>query len=114
MGILTAILIIMVAWAVYHFLPVLAGKEFNLSRTKSKLKHVKTIGTFGLVTGILGQLMGLYAAFSVLEEVAEISQSLLAGGLKVSMIATVYGVLIFLLSLLIWFILDFIVSQKTE
>ena len=71
MGILTAILIIMVAWAVYHFLPVLAGKEFNLSRTKSKLKHVKTIGTFGLVTGILGQLMGLYAAFSVLEEVAE-------------------------------------------
>jgi hypothetical protein len=114
MGVLTAVLIIMVAWAVYHFLPVLNGKEIILSATKSKLKHIKTIGTFALIFGILGQLIGLYQAFSVLEEAGDISQSLLAGGLKVSMIPTLYGIVIFILSLLLWFISDLIVTKKTE
>lgn len=114
MGILTLILICMVAWAIYHMFPVLTGKEINRSKTKSKLGHIKTIGTFGVVTGILGQLVGLYSAFSVLEEHGDISQSLLAGGLKVSTISTIYGILIFLLSLLIWFILDNSLPQKSE
>jgi hypothetical protein len=114
MGILTAILIILVAWAVYHLLPVLTGKEINLSNSKSKLNHIKTIGTFALIFGILGQLIGLYQAFSILEEMGNISQSLLAGGLKVSMIPTLYGIVIFILSLLLWFISDFIVTKKTE
>ncbi|HKI89116.1 MAG TPA: MotA/TolQ/ExbB proton channel family protein [Draconibacterium sp.] len=114
MGILTAILIIMVAWAVYHFLPVLTGKEINLSGTKSKLKHIKTIGTLALIFGIFGQLIGLYQAFDVLMKRGDVSQSLLAGGLKVSMIPTLYGIIIFILSLLLWLVFDFIVTKKSE
>lgn len=114
MGILTVILIAMIAWAIYQFLPVLLNKEINVTKTASRLKHIKTIGTFGLLTGILGQLIGLYAAFSVLEAHGDISQSLLAGGLKVSTISTVYGVLIFLLSLLLWFICDNVLTAKSE
>lgn len=114
MGILTAILIIMVAWTVYHLIPVISQKEVNISKSKSKLKHIKTIGTFGLVTGILGQLIGLYQAFDVLEKMGNVSQSLLAGGLKVSMITNLYGIFIFLFSLILWFISDFIISKKSE
>ena len=114
MGILTLILICIVAWAIYHLFPVLTGKEISLSKTKSKLKHIKTLGSFAAVFGILGQLIGLYQAFAILEEKGNISQSLIAGGLKVSMIPTLYGVIIFLLSLLIWFILDNTLSQKSE
>jgi|SRR5660397_56187 len=114
MGILTAILIIMVAWAVYHFLPALTGKEINLSGTKSKLKHIKTIGTFALIFGIMGQLIGLYQAFGILEEMGNISQSLIAGGLKVSMIPTLYGIVIFMISLLLWLTFDFIVTKKSD
>ncbi len=114
MGILTAILIIMVAWAVYHFLPVLTRKEINFSSTKSKLKHIKTIGTFALIFGILGQLIGLYQAFGILEKMGNVSQSLLAGGLKVSTIPTLYGIVIFILSLLLWLVFDFIVTKKSE
>jgi len=114
MGVLTAILIIMVAWAVYHFLPVLTEKEVNFSSLKSKLKHIKTIGTFGLITGILGQLIGLYQAFSVMEQVRDISPTLLAGGLKVSLIPTLYGIVIFILSLLLWLATDFVVTKKSE
>lgn len=114
MGVLTAILIVMAAWAIYHFLPVLTSKELNFSNTKSKLKHIKTIGTFALVFGILGQLIGLYQGFSVIEEVRDISPSLMAGGLKVSLIPTIYGIVIFLLSLLLWFTFDSVLSKRSE
>lgn len=112
MGMLTAILIIMVAWAIYHFLPVFANKEFDAAKTAARLKYVKTIGTFAMVVGIFGQLYGLYQAFVIIERMGDVSQSLLAGGLKVSLIPTLYGITIFLISLLIWFVLDFIVSRK--
>ena len=114
MGILTALLIVLVAWTVYHFLPVFFKKEKNFAKTRSQLKQFKTIGTFALITGILGQLIGLYSAFSAVEEVGSVAPALLMGGLKVSMITTIYGILIFLFSLLIWFIADLIVSKKSE
>jgi biopolymer transport protein ExbB/TolQ len=114
MGILTFVLIAMLAWTIYHLFPVLTGKEINLSKTKSKLKHIKTIGTFALIFGILGQLIGLYQAFGIIEEMGDVSQSLLAGGLKVSMIPTLYGIVIFMISMLLWFVFDFIVAKKSE
>ena len=114
MGILTGILIIMIAWAVYHFLPVLLKNEIDSSKIRSRLKYIKTIGTFAMVTGILGQLIGLIQVFDILEREGDISQSLLSGGLKVSLIPTVYGILIFLFSLLLWIAVDFISSNKSK
>lgn len=111
MGILTIVLISLVAWAVFHLFPVITGKEIDVSKTKSKLKHIKTIGSFAAVFGVLGQLIGLFQAFSVIEA-TPVSQSLLFGGLKVSLVPTLYGLLIFLFSLLIWFAADNLVSKK--
>ena len=114
MGILTVILIIMVAWAVYHYLPVITKKEINFAQTKAKLKHIKTIGTFALVTGILGQLIGFYQGFAAIEKAKDISLSLMMGGLKLSLITTIYGIFIFLISLLLWFVFDYFLSKKAE
>jgi len=114
MGILTGELILLVAWAVYHSMPVILKKEFDSAHTKSRLKHVKTIGTFALVTGILAQLIGFYVAFDAIEVAGDISPSLLMGGLKISLITTLYGFFIYLFSLLIWFIVDLFISKKTE
>jgi biopolymer transport protein ExbB/TolQ len=114
MGILTGLLILLVAWSLYHFLQVLVNNRANIAKSKSNLKHIKTIGTFALVTGILGQLIGLYNAFAAIEEMGGVSPAMLMGGLKVSMITTFYGIVIYLLSLFLWFVFDFIVSKKTE
>ena len=54
-----------------------------------------------LLSSILGQIIGLYAAFEAIEAAADISPAMLAGGLKVSLITTIYGLLIFVISLLI-------------
>ena len=114
MGILTGILIIMVAWALYHFLPALLKKESNSKNLRARLKHIKTIGTFGLVFGIMSQLIGLYQAFSAVEQMGGVSPALLMGGLKVSMITTFYGIIIYLISLLTWFITDYVFNKMRQ
>ena len=114
MGILTFTLIVMIAWAIYQFLPALLKSDVDYATVKARLKHIKTIGTFAAVFGVFGQLIGLFQAFSIIEEMGDVSQSLLAGGLKVSLISTIYGILIFLISIILWFVLDYIVSRKAN
>ena len=67
---------------------------------------------FPFDTGILGQLIGLYSAFSAIERAMDISPAIMMGGLKVSMITTLYGILIYLTAILIWFVLDLLASRK--
>ena len=67
---------------------------------------LKELGLLALATGILGQLLGLYDASTVLESFEETqgfiaSQGILAGGLKVSLTPTLYGLLIYILSLML-------------
>lgn len=114
MGTLTIILIAMVAWAVYHFLPVMLNKETEISKTRARLKHIRTIGSFALIFGILGQLIGLYQAFGAIEQMGGVSSSMLMSGLKVSMITTFYGIIIFMISLILWIIMDYITTQKLK
>lgn len=114
MGILTVILIILIAWTVYHAIPILTGKDLNALRSRMRIRHIRTIGTFGFTTGILGQMIGLYQAFNAIERAGDVSPALLMGGLKVSMITTIYGFFIFLLSLLLWFVLDNMLSKQID
>ena len=73
---------------------------------------LKSIGLFGMITGILGQMVGLFSAFSAVEQAIDISPAIMAGGLKVSMITPIYGVLIFLISYLLWFLVDVLASRE--
>jgi len=114
MSILTIILIVLVAWAIYHFMPVLLKKGSSSSKTRARLKYIKTIGSFALIFGIFGQLIGLYQAFNIIQDLEGVSPALLMGGLKVSMITTFYGIVIYMFSLILWMILDYIVSQKID
>lgn len=112
MGILTLLFLLILATAVYYGLRVLRGRVEYPTTFRHRLTYIKSMGLFTLVFGILGQLVGLYQAFSVIERVGDISPALLAGGLKVSMISTLYGVVIFLVSYLLWLALDYQVSVR--
>jgi biopolymer transport protein ExbB/TolQ len=106
MSILTILLVIMVAVSVYYAVLIASGKSKEKVNFRHQLSYVKSIGLFTMITGILGQLIGLFMAFTAIEAAQDISPALLAGGLKVSMITTVTGMVIYLLSILIWFLLD--------
>ncbi len=83
MGILTVILLALIASA------------FVAKRM------VKELGLLALAIGFLGQLIGLFGAFEGIEAMGGVSQAMLAGGLKVSSIASIYGLMIYIVSLLI-------------
>lgn len=74
-------------------------------KTQQDLDLIKSVGVFAAVTGILGQLIGLFDAFKAIEQMGSVAPALLAGGLKVSMITTIYGMIILFISYVIWLIL---------
>jgi hypothetical protein len=61
---------------------------------------LKELGLLALAVGVLAQLIGLYHAFSVMEG-SEASQGVIAGGLKVSLTPTLYGLMIYILSVVL-------------
>ena len=92
MGILTILLITVTAVTIYVY----------LRGSNRHIPLIKEIGIFALVVGILGQFIGLYQAFQSIEMAGTVSQAILAGGLKVSSITTIYGIIIFLISWLLY------------
>jgi len=112
MSILTILLVIMVAVVVYFAITIASGNASDKPNFRHQLKYVRSIGLFTLITGILGQLIGLFQAFSVIQGLQDISPSILAGGLKVSMITNLTGIVIYLLSILLWFLLDLWYHKK--
>jgi biopolymer transport protein ExbB/TolQ len=113
MGILTGLLFIILAVAVFYLVIIVRKDYKNLEEARRRLRYIKSIGLFALVTGILGQLIGLFMAFTAIEQAMDVSPAIMAGGLKGSMIAPMYGMVIFLVSYLLWLIVDFIASTNT-
>ena len=64
-------------------------------------RWVKEIGIGALVVGIFWMLSGLSQALGVIRQIGDISPSLLCGGLKVTLIPVLYGLIVYFLSLII-------------
>ena len=62
---------------------------------------VKEIGLMALITGILGTLVGMFGAAESIQAAGDVSQGLLWGGIKVALITILYGMIIYLISLVI-------------
>lgn len=112
MSILTILLVIIVAVSVYFAVTISSGKAREKENFKQQLRYVKSLGLFTMITGILGQLIGLFSAFTAIEAAGDVSPSMLAGGLKISLITTLTGITIYLISILIWFLLDLYYQKK--
>lgn len=72
-------------------------------------KALKLFGLLALSLGILGQLLGLFQMYDgIVSMGGEISQTMLAGGLRVSSITSIYGLLIYSISLVIRLVFSFL------
>ena len=81
---------------------------------KSGLDMILLFGSLAIVLGFLGQAIGLFLAFTAIEQAGDISPGLVFGGLKVSMIAPLYGTFIFIISLIVWGVLREVYIRKTN
>lgn len=113
-GILTLVLIILLVWFIYYIIPVLKNTKEKFGNLKGKLKHLKLIGLFGLITGVLSQLISMYSIISAIEEAADITPGMVISALKISMIPMIYGISIYLLSLIFWIISDMLLKTKIK
>lgn len=72
-----------------------------INRKGDNSKTIYLISSFGLFIvawGVLGQTIGLITAFDSIETVGYVSLGIMAGGLKISLITTVFGIVTFLIS----------------
>lgn len=118
MAILTILLIAITVWFIYHFVVAYLSGQINREKLLRRFDYGKSMGLLTLVTGIVGQMIGLYAMFSAIEDTLikgeEIIPELVFGGIRVTMIVTIYGMLIYLFSLLLWFAATMLIEKRVE
>jgi hypothetical protein len=114
MSILTMLLVLMIAWFIYHLVVVFYSKGLSFEIVLRRMAYGKSIGLFAMITGIFGQLIGLYEAFTAIEKAGDISPALVYAGIKVSMITTLYGITIYLISILIWGLVSILIERLPE
>lgn len=64
-------------------------------------RWVKEIGKGALVCAIFGTLLGLAQVFDAIQMFGDISPAVICGGLKVTLIPTFYGLIVYFVSLII-------------
>ena len=81
-----------------------------------KLEKLNTtilfVGGFGLLLSLFYRTMGMYSAFSALETTGDISLTLVAGGMKASLVTPLYSLFLFLVTGIIWFIFRLKIIDK--
>jgi len=87
---------------------VLIVKGFiNKNNNTKTISLISSIGWFTLVWGILGQTIGLIGAFDAIQANGSVSPGIMAGGLKISLLTSLFGSFVFLVArlgiiILIW------------
>ena len=106
MSILSFLFLIVLILSGWKFYQLFLSVPVSDRRKKRGISEILQVGTFALFIGILGQVIGLFDAFKAMEGMENIPLPLLAGGLKVSTITTLWGSLIFAVSGIFWFLLN--------
>lgn len=96
MGTITILLLIIIVVAVSGTLSASKGNQKSISDKTFKL--VNELGLLALMVGIISMTISLLGAFSAMEQAGSISTAVLAGGLRVTMIPVLYGLIIFTIS----------------
>jgi biopolymer transport protein ExbB/TolQ len=94
---LTLLLLINLGLIIFVIITRLQKKKLN----KSFLEAIRQLGGLALAWGALSTLVGLFFAFDALEGMKEtLPLNVIMGGLKVALITVLYGLIIFIFSLI--------------
>ena len=70
------------------------------------MEAIKHVGGFAAAVGTFGTLMGLFMAFNALEHSEQVIPfQVIMGGLKVALINVLYGLIVFLISMVCYIVL---------
>jgi biopolymer transport protein ExbB/TolQ len=101
-----AVIILSVKFLINYF-----SKNKDLQKLAKQNSLILFLGSFAFLFGLLGQILGLYGALQAIQSAGDISPALMAGGLKVSLIAPLYGLVLLVISSIIWFVFRNLVKK---
>ncbi len=103
MSILSLILVVILSASAFVLFSIFYTRAGRLDKRFKGIELIKSLGLLALVIGLLGQLIGLFSAFRAVKmgEV-ESTSTLFAEGFKVSMVSSIYGVVIFGFTMVVW------------
>lgn len=71
-------------------------------------------GSVALAVGLLSQIVGIVQALNAIMEAADVSPAIVMGGAKVSFFAPIWGFIVFIFSMIFYFVLKEIIKAKKE
>lgn len=89
----------------------------SVTKPEKRLKNkalLASLSLFAVVWGFFAQILGLISAFDSIQAVGSISSEMLAGGLKVSFIAPVIGLFVFLVGRLGILFIQYKISDSQQ
>lgn len=78
-------------------------QDGSVADARSGMDAILFWGSFAVVLGVLGTTVGVMQAAKALEVAGDVPSALVWGGLRISLITTVFGLLILTIALLAWF-----------
>lgn len=108
MAIVTIAGLAMIFFSVKSAIRIFVKKDFS----GSGVNFILMFGSLSFILGLLAQAIGMFQAFEAIQQAGDISPALIAGGLRVSMIAPLYGAFYFILSIPAWVVLREIVKKN--
>ena len=113
MGLITIAFFAGLAAGVYAYITISKGQLSNEQIAK-RIDNVKSLGLLALVIGVLGQMIGLFEAFKAIEQMGSVSPAMLAGGLKVSSITTLWGLTSYAICSIFTLVLRFLAPMQAS
>ena len=95
--------IIIIALSIKKAIELFSKKETNRIQQESGINAILFWGALSAVFGFLGHYLGVYRAMNAIAHAGDISPGIVAMGYGISLITILSGLLIFIVSALLWF-----------
>ncbi len=102
MSILTLLFLLILGLSIFAGITVFRSTGRNQDKAKNLITYIKSLALFTLAFAVFSQILGLVDVFDYLaNKDANLASSILAKGIKLTFHSTMYGLIIYLTSILI-------------
>jgi len=103
-----SLILICLLTSIFFTVKSLMNLKKSVEISKKMIKHINDSGSLGLGLGVMGSFIGLITAFDAIEATGGAEPSILAGGLKVALLSTLFGLFTYSISKLSVLVLSII------
>ncbi len=111
MWLLLVMLIIVLVLSIVRGMQVFSTKEKNKKQLENGINSILFWGGYSVVVGFFAHFLGIMYAMQAIQAASDISPAIVAGGYSISLITILFGLIVFMIAALIWFVLRVFVNR---